>query len=157
MKWLIVSVVCVVGCAQANTPAVPGSPSPSPIGGRPDGGTGGLGGGGGEGGSAGNGGSMGACDNADDLDAILNANDTMRDIARDCRVLGVPGCIEARAPGLSTECASCYRDAELCSVASNCSLSCQLDTCNENCLTCAADCIEDLQVCTGIPGDGCPG
>ncbi len=158
MKWLILLTVCVVGCAPADPPVAPVNPGTGGgLGTRPDGGTGGIGGGGGEGGTAGGGGAMGACDNATDLDAIQNANDTLRSIARDCRLLGIPSCIEGRVPGLSTQCASCYRQAELCSNVSNCTLACQLDTCAANCLTCATDCITDLQACTGLPGDGCPG
>ncbi len=157
MKLLIVLSLLALGCGSEDPPVVPGGPG-SGVGSGPGGGTGGVGGvggAGGIGGSAGGGGAMGACDNEDDIDAIQNAGDTMRNIARDCRVLGVPGCIEARVTGISTECASCYREGEQCSVFSNCTLSCQLDTCSANCLTCNEECIDTLQECTGIPGDGC--
>lgn len=158
MKLLIVLSLLALGCGDRDTPVVPTGPG-SGVGVGPgsggSGGVGGVGGVGGIGGSAGSAGAMGACTNEDDLDAIQNANDTMRNIARDCRVLGVPGCIQGRVPGLSAECAACYRQGEECSVFSNCTLSCQLDTCSANCLACTAGCIDTLQDCTGIPGDGC--
>jgi hypothetical protein len=157
MKWLIICSIVCVGCGPAEVPAAPGgSGMGANIGSLPTGGSGGIGGMGGVGGGGGIE-SRGACDNASDLDAILNANDTMRNIARDCRVLGVLGCIQGRAPGLSDECTACYRNAETCSVASNCTSNCAFDTCSTDCLTCSADCLADLEECTGLPGDGCPG
>jgi hypothetical protein len=93
------------------------------MGGGASGGAGGAGGAGGEGGVGG--GSKGACDNESDLDAIDGAEDTLRNIARDC---GLPNnvssfcanlifnpplyeeciteCVEEAVDGLSTECSS---------------------------------------------------
>jgi hypothetical protein len=171
MKWLVVLFICAVGCGDDAPPTIPGSGTPIPP--SNVGGTGGVGGAGGSGGAGGvGGGSVGACDNESDLDAIEGAGESLRDIARDCGSfecaiffgLGfqyescVNMCVEDHVSDLSTDCAACYGASERCSHDSLCTLRCRNDTCSPNCLECmsSADCITDLEECTGLPGDGCP-
>ena len=171
MKWLLILTVCVAGCAAEAPPAIPTSPgSGVVIGGTA--GTGGAGGAGGAGGVGGvGGGPLGACDNAADLQAIQDASSTMRDVARDCGNFEcaiffgngvsyrscVDQCVQDHVPDLSNECAACYGASERCSHDSLCTLRCRNDTCSVMCLDCmtVAGCIEELEACSGLPGDGC--
>jgi hypothetical protein len=173
MKWLLILAVCVAGCADEAPPTVPTSPG-SGIGvGGGTAGTGGAGGAGGAGGGGGvGGGSVGACDNEDDLQAIEDEDSTMRDVARDCgegKCLiffsrgpeyesCVHECVKDNVPDLSVECAACYGASERCSHDSLCTLRCRNDTCSVTCLDCmtVAGCIEELEACSGLPGNGCP-
>ena len=172
MKWLLFLSLCVVGCASEAPPTVPGSGTPIPpaMGGGGSGGAGGAGGAGGEGGVGG--GSKGACDNESDLDAIDGAEDTLRNIARDCGSFEcaiffgngfayescVNICVKDYIPELSTNCAACYGGPERCSHDSLCTLRSRNDTCSTMCLDCMnlAGCITELEECSGLPGDGCP-
>jgi len=179
MNWLLILSFFVVGCANDAPPTLPGTGTPIPpgMGTGGDGGTGGAGGMGGEGGAGG--GAKGACDNESDLDAIDGADDTLRNIARDCGAPNNPSslcglifslqayeeciseCVEEEVAGLSTECATCYGALERCGVAQipSCRTPCQQNTCSDLCLNCleGAGCIEDFEECRGLPGDGCPG
>lgn len=118
------------------------------------------------------GGSIGACDNEADLGVIENAESSMRDVARDCGAFEcaiffgnsvgyrscVDQCVGERVPELTIACAACYGASEQCSHDSLCTLRCRNDTCRVMCLDCMsfAGCIEELEACTGLPGDGCP-
>jgi hypothetical protein len=172
MKWLLVLSFCVIGCASDEPPTVPGNGTPIPPA-MGAGGTGGIGGAGGIGGEGGaGGGAKGACDNESDLDAIDGAEDTLRNIARDCGAFEcaiffgngfayescVNMCVEDQVPELSPDCAACYGGSERCSHDSLCILRCRNDTCRVGCLDCMslAGCIEELEECSGLPGDGCP-
>jgi len=106
---------------------------------------------------------------------IDSAEDSLRNIARDCAQPNLPGncanlvgngelygdcistCVENRVEGLSSECAGCYGDAERCSHDSFCISRCRLNTCSTPCLEClnGADCILELEECSGIPDDTC--
>ena len=177
MKWLLVLSFCVAGCGNDAPPTVPGTGTPIPPG-MGTGGTGGVGGAGGFGGEGGvGGGALGACDNDADLEAIEGADDTMRNIARDC---GLPNnvssfcaslifnppryeecitdCVEESVDGLSAECSACYGELERCGLELLCRTQCQFNTCSESCLHCLnlAGCIEEFEDCRGLPGDGCP-
>ncbi len=97
----------------------------------------------------------------------------MRDLARDCGSLEcgiffgngfayescIDSCITAQVPDLSTSCTACYGRSERCSHDSLCSLRCRNDTCSTMCLSCMnlADCVPELEECTGILGDDCQG
>ncbi|MGB5503744.1 MAG: hypothetical protein WBM75_15195, partial [Polyangiales bacterium] len=114
----------------------------------------------------------GACDNGPDLDAIEGANDTVRNIARNCGLIVcaasigdseaygqcVNVCVAARVPGISTDCADCYGNLESCGLTP-CRFQCQTNTCSILCLDClnGRSCITDFEACRGIPGDGCAG
>ena len=122
-----------------------------------------MGGGGGE--------AAGACENESDLGVIDSAEDTLRNIARDCGTFQcgnrvgmgdayescVNMCIEERLQDLSPECIACYGAGERCSHDSFCRMLCQNASCGLACLNCmnGADCIEELEECTGIPDDTC--
>ena len=169
MKWLFVLSFCVAGCGNDAPPTVPGTGALIPPG-MGTGGTGGVGGAGGFGGEGGvGGGALGACDN--------DADDTVRNIARDC---GLPNnassfcaslifnppryeecitdCVEESVDGLSPECSACYGELERCGLELLCRTQCQFNTCSESCLHCLnlAGCIEEFEDCRGLPGDGCP-
>ena len=172
MKWLLLLCLCVAGCGNDAPPTVPGTGTPIPPG-MGTGGTGGAGGAGGIGGEGGaGGGAKGACDNESDLDAMDDAEDTLRDIARDCGAFEcaiffgngfayeacLNMCVGDQVPELSPDCAACYVASERCSHDSLCILRCRNDTCSIGCLECMslAGCIEELEECSGLPGDDCP-
>lgn len=172
MKWLLILGLCVAGCSDGVAPSVPTTPG-SGVGVGEGGGNAGTGGAGGAGGAGGvGGGSAGACDNEADLQVIENADSSMRDIARDCgrgrcsiffgNSVGyrscVDDCVRDRVPDLTIACAACYGASEQCSHDSLCTLRCRNDTCSVACLDCMsnAGCTEELEVCSGLPGDGCP-
>lgn len=134
-------------------------------------GAGGMGGSAGASGSAGTGGTpMGVCDNAADSGAIANAGDSLRSIGGDCGAnscLGqignpaafgacVSACIETNV-GVSSECAGCYGGVGECGLSAFC-LACSSDTCSQACLDClnGANCLTELDTCTGIPAEICP-
>ena len=146
-----------------------------------DGGAG-MGGSAGESGAAGMGGSSGmggsggvvsagVCDNSNDLDAIANAGDTLRNIGGTCGtdtcgsyIFNPPmfascisSCLESEVTGLSSECSSCYGEVARCGLSAFC-LDCGNDTCSADCLSClnGAGCLTALDACTGIPTDDCP-
>jgi hypothetical protein len=172
VKWLLILSLCVVGCADG-PPSVNGGPgSGVGSGSGGSGGSGGEGGGGGLGGIGGGGGQApGACDNPSDLDAIENADGSLRNIARDCGSFTcgpkvqnpaeyescVNICIDEQVQGLSTECTACYGAAERCSLESPCRLVCQNLSCSFVCLNCldTGNCIQDLEECSGIPDNTC--
>jgi len=180
VKWVLLLGICAIGCADPSAPpTVSGSGDDLPIVGiRGTGGSGGSGGAGGIGGGTGGSEPQGACDNASDLDAIEDAEESIRNIARDCGLPNSPSsicasliiingtqyggciseCIEDRVPDLSSECAACYGAVEQCGLNSFCRTQCQLNTCSTFCLDCLenAGCIEEYEVCRGLPGDGCP-
>ena len=175
VKWLCLAIALwAPGCSDQAPPVVSHGPG-SGVGTHGDGGAGGFGGIGGGGGAGGGGGLQGACANQSDLAAIDGAGN-VRDIARSCGLFVFAGfdcglfignpdtyescvsaCVESRVEDLSSGCASCYGAAERCSLSSNCRVRCQLNACLPNCLACVttAGCIDDLEQCTGIPGDGC--
>lgn len=173
MKWLLIVALGSLGCADNAPPPAPGGGGPIPPGGfAGSGGSAGAGGVGGEGGAGGM--SEGACDKASDLDAIEGAGQSVRDLARDCgrsfgcaSSIGISGrygdcvsdCVEEGVDGLSTECADCYGALERCGLESFCRPQCQVNTCSTLCLDCLemAGCIEDYEICRGLPGDSCPG
>jgi hypothetical protein len=69
----------------------------------------------------------------------------------------VTTCIEDAVEGLSPECTACYAGVERCSHDSFCRILCQPDTCSQVCLNCVnlANCLQELEECTGIPDDTC--
>ena len=114
---------------------------------------------------------QGACDNESDLAALDGAGSSPRDLARDCGAFEcaiffgngfayescVDGCVQDDIPDLSPACATCHGASERCSHDSLCILRCRNNTCSAMCLDCmtSADCIAELEECTGIPDDGC--
>lgn len=114
-----------------------------------------------------------ACDNADDLAAIENATDTLRNIGGACGstpecfrfvllendpvrfALCVTECVQAEV-GISTECATCFGDVAGCGVENGC-LGCENDSCSASCLGClnGGACLDALDACTGIPAEEC--
>ncbi|MBT8452233.1 MAG: hypothetical protein KJO40_09735 [Deltaproteobacteria bacterium] len=173
MKWFLVLALGLLGCGDDPPPTVSGGGTRVP--GGTIGETGGTPGAGGSGGAGGAGGAQpkGACDNGSDLDAIEAAEQSVRDIARNCGLfvcaasIGnataygecVEGCVSERVPALSTDCAGCYGDLESCGLASLCRFQCQGSTCSTLCLDClnGADCLTAFEECRGLPGDGCAG
>jgi hypothetical protein len=173
MKWVLILSLCVIGCASEAPGSGSGGPGSGVGSGSGGNGGGGGGGGGGEGGAGGGGGgeAPGACENESDLDIIESADDSLRNIARDCGTLRcgpkvlnpaeyeacVNMCIDEMVQDLSTECTACYGAAERCSLEALCRLLCQNASCSLVCLNClnAGNCIEELEACTGIPDDTC--
>jgi hypothetical protein len=176
MRCCLLIVALVLGCGEPSQApaALGGAGGPIDVTGM-NGETGGSSGGGGAGGGAG-GEAAGACDNASDLEALAIAG-SVRDVARDCGSEGavprcdganlsgdayetcISACVANDVQGLSGACAGCYGAMERCALDSFCQLRCRTDTCDPICLSCLliAGCIEELEVCRGIPGDECPG
>ena len=171
MKWLVILCVCVVGCTDEPPPSISGNPGSGV--GEGGGGSGGVPAvDGGTDAAVDGGESKGACDNEADLGVIEGADPSVRDVARDCGKgecaiffgLGleyescVDRCVTDQVPDLSTGCTVCYGSSERCSHDSLCILRCRNDTCSTMCLDCMmlAGCIEELEECTGIPGNDCP-
>jgi hypothetical protein len=171
MRLVPIVVVLALGCGDpASPPAVSGG-GDGPInvgidrGGTGGSGAGGVGGAGGYGGEA-----AGACDNSADLDALAGAG-RVRDVARDCGVFRCSGsvedsdvyeacvraCVENDVQAISTECASCYSEAERCSLDAFCQPRCQANTCSSMCLSClsSAGCVSAFEACTGLAGIEC--
>ena len=133
-------------------------------------GSGGIGGGAGNAGSGGTGGAAGmggaggiggagiggdACINETDLDIIGMTVPNLRWQAADCEtgcvrlmhdefVDCINQCVKTRAPGLSSECTSCYGELAWCAGA-DCNTGCTNPIVN----ICAPDCTADSLLCPG--------
>jgi hypothetical protein len=133
-------------------------------------GSGGIGGGGGTAASGGTGGAAGmggtggvgggefggdACINDADLDVIGMTVPNLRWQAADCEtgcvrlmhdefVDCISQCVETQAPGLSSECTSCYGELAWCAGA-DCNTGCTNPILN----ICAPDCTADSPLCPG--------
>ena len=128
-------------------------------------GSGGIGGGGGNAASGGTGGAAGmggtgeiggdACINESDLDVIGMTVPNLRWQAADCEtgcvrlmhdefVDCINRCVDAQAPGLSSECTSCYGELAWCAGA-DCNTWCASQTLN----ACTTDCTADSAQCPG--------
>ena len=123
-------------------------------------GTAGMGGGGGIGGMGGTGGIGGVgvggtCINEDDLGVIGMTIPNLRWQAADCEtrcvrlmhdefVDCINQCVKTRAPGLSSECTSCYGELAWCAGA-DCNTWCASQTLN----ACTTDCTADSAQCPG--------
>lgn len=112
----------------------------------------------------------GACNNDDDLDSLRFVAGG-RDVARNCSIFQCSGlvddgrryeaciteCVRASTPGLSNACASCYGEAERCSLDGLCAPLCRVNACALGCTACLEDerCLEELAACTGPIADEC--
>jgi hypothetical protein len=55
--------------------------------------------------------------------------------------------------GYSPECTTCFGSIPLCSISNGCTVVCAADSLGDACADCNIPCIEDFQVCSGLPGD----
>ena len=155
---LVALLASVGACADEVVPPPPGG------GGAGNGGGGGNAASGGTGGAAGMGGAGGiggagvggdACINETDLDIIGMTVPNLRWQAADCEtgcvrlmhdefVDCINRCVDAQAPGLSSECTSCYGELAWCAGA-DCNTWCASETLN----ACTPDCTADSLLCPG--------
>lgn len=174
MRFAWIALLVVAACGGDPPAIAPGGNGPIDISGSvplpTDPGTGGGAGAGGAGGVGGSAGRAGACDNDDDLESLRFVAGG-RDAARSCSIFQCSGfvddgrryeaciteCVRRSAPGLSDACASCYGEAERCSLDRLCAPRCRVNACALGCTACleGEGCLEELAVCTGPIADEC--
>ena len=176
MRFASFVLLLIAACGSDSPVAAPGGNGPIDISGSVPpptnpgaGGEGGAGGSGGAGGESGSGGRAGACNNDDDLDSLRFVAGG-RDVARSCSIFQCSGlvddgrryeaciteCVRRGTPGLSDACASCYGEAERCSLDRLCAPRCRINACALGCTSCLEEegCLEALALCTGpIPAE----